>query len=125
MATTLHKCCGRIYGGSYRGHPCGNTGKFEHDGKWYCGTHDPVRLAAKYDKAEAEREAKWAARIESQAKAEYARKVAQDKVDLFPELVAALEDLMEYAGIIEERCDAVATTAAREILAKARKVGAA
>ena len=34
------------------------------------------------------------------------------------ELLAALEDMMEYAGIIEERCDSAATNRARRIIAK-------
>ena len=36
-----------------------------------------------------------------------------------PELLEALKELMEYAGIIEERCDAVATNKARAAIAKA------
>lgn len=34
-------------------------------------------------------------------------------------LLAALKELMEYAGIIEDRCDAVATNKARAAIAKA------
>jgi len=36
-----------------------------------------------------------------------------------PTLLEALQGLMEYAGIIEERCDAVATQAARDAIALA------
>ena len=36
-----------------------------------------------------------------------------------PELLEALKELMEYAGIIEERSDAVATNKARAAIAKA------
>ena len=36
-----------------------------------------------------------------------------------PELLEALKELMEYAGIIEERCDTVATNKARAAIAKA------
>lgn len=32
------------------------------------------------------------------------------------QLVAALQEMMQYAGIIEERCDSVATDAARKAL---------
>jgi hypothetical protein len=32
----------------------------ERDGKWYCGTHDPDRRAAKQAERDAERERKWA-----------------------------------------------------------------
>ena len=34
------------YGG-YRFHACGNPGKIEQDGKWYCGIHNPVKRTAK------------------------------------------------------------------------------
>ncbi len=36
-----------------------------------------------------------------------------------PDLLAALQEMMEYAGIIEERCDSVATNMARRAIAKA------
>ena len=36
-----------------------------------------------------------------------------------PVMLEALKELMEYAGIIEERCDAVATNKARAAIAKA------
>ena len=36
-----------------------------------------------------------------------------------PELLEALKELMEYAWIIEDRCDAVATNKARAAIAKA------
>ncbi len=36
-------------------------------------------------------------------------------------LVAALEEMMEYAGIIEERCDSVATDKARAALAAVKE----
>lgn len=37
---------------SYR---CNKRASYERDGKWYCGTHDPVRVKAKRE----ERDAKW------------------------------------------------------------------
>jgi len=41
---------------------CGKTAKVEHEGKHYCGTHDPVKLAAR----RAEKAAKWNAQWASQ-----------------------------------------------------------
>lgn len=51
------KCCASISSGfgSYR---CNNPGKVERNGKLYCGTHDPVRLKEKRDKARTEAEAR-------------------------------------------------------------------
>ncbi len=37
-----------------------------------------------------------------------------------PDMLKASEELMEYAGIIEERCDSVATDMARAAIAKAK-----
>ena len=36
-----------------------------------------------------------------------------------PDLYEALKEMLEYAGIIEERCDSVATNKARAAIAKA------
>lgn len=36
-----------------------------------------------------------------------------------PKLLSALKEMMEYAGIIEERCDSVATNRARAAIAEA------
>lgn len=40
-------------------------------------------------------------------------------VNSHAELLAALQEMMEYAGIIEERCDSIATNKARAAIAKA------
>lgn len=41
--------------GMFRMGQCSFKGKVKRDGKWYCGRHDPVKLA----KESAKREAKW------------------------------------------------------------------
>lgn len=51
-------CAGEVYHsvgrwGSYA--PCGNAGKVERAGKWYCGIHDPERVSDR----EARRRARW------------------------------------------------------------------
>ena len=38
---------------------CGRTAKFERDGKWYCGIHDPVKRKEREDR----RQAKWDADV--------------------------------------------------------------
>ena len=54
------KCCEEVFDSlTWRNHPCNNKGKVERDGKWYCGTHDPVakkERAAKRGPTEWERE---------------------------------------------------------------------
>ncbi len=41
MPKKTHRCEGSIRG-DYRSHRCLRNAKIERDGKWYCGTHDPV-----------------------------------------------------------------------------------
>ena len=64
-----HPCEASLLGGSVwsrHTYACGKTAKVERDGKWYCGIHDPVRVAAKRAERDAEyarkcteRSAKW------------------------------------------------------------------
>lgn len=53
------RCCKQVYGGSFVGHRCTRLGKLEHNGKWYCGTHDPVAIEAKRKKRHAKWDAEW------------------------------------------------------------------
>ncbi len=45
----MSNCCVKISSGGYleRFHPCPNQGKYQTAGKWYCGMHDPKRIAAR------------------------------------------------------------------------------
>ena len=55
-----HTCEGRVWHSfSLRSHACGKTAKMEHEGKWYCGIHDPVKRAGKRAERDAAWEAKW------------------------------------------------------------------
>lgn len=59
-AKEKHQCCGQIWQ-NYHYSSCSRNGKVERDGKWYCGTHDPVAVEEKSKKRDAIFEAKWAA----------------------------------------------------------------
>lgn len=61
-AVDRHRCATRVYAGSFSGHPCSKPGKVERGGKWYCGTHDPVRLHEKRAARAAKWDAEWAAK---------------------------------------------------------------
>ena len=61
---------------SYR-RPCGRPGKVEREGKWYCGIHDPERVA----KRDEETRARW----DRQSKA---RNLLWDANELCQNLVA-------------------------------------
>ena len=59
-------CCAKVCtnpGSDDRWHrsykPCGKTAKFERDGKFYCGTHDPVAREAKQNATRAKWHAEW------------------------------------------------------------------
>ena len=52
--------------------------------------------------------------------ADYLKRIADlSLIAAAPELLEALQEMMEYAGIIEERCDSIATNKARAAIAKA------
>lgn len=56
------QCCGQIRRGSgyhIRHVQCEKTGKIERDGKWYCGTHDPVKRAEKRAAIQAKWQGDW------------------------------------------------------------------
>lgn len=40
-------------------HACGKTAKYEHDGKWYCGTHYPPNVEARREKKSQKWQQKW------------------------------------------------------------------
>lgn len=54
MSEIRIKCCKDVSKG-YGYRACGRNAKYERDGKWYCGMHDPVAKKARYDKRDAER----------------------------------------------------------------------
>lgn len=50
------KCAAAVYyPGSWRSARCNKPGKFEEDGKWYCGIHNPAKIRAR----KAANQAKW------------------------------------------------------------------
>ena len=55
-----HTCREEVFR-DYRFRVCGKTAKYERDGKWYCGTHDPVAKQARDDKFSAKIAAELAA----------------------------------------------------------------
>lgn len=85
------RCCEMIYRQSYR-HQCPKSGKIERDGKWYCGTHDPVRIKEKRE----ERDRKWSERFRAQREdsEQRERDEAEQKrrADLFPCLLKSLSE---------------------------------
>jgi len=95
MEKIKYKCCATIYFGTLGMHhkPCSKTAKFERDGARYCGTHDPVAVAARDKQRDAEYKRKWEA--ERQERAANAAAAAEQKrrADCYDELLNSLNDL--------------------------------
>lgn len=45
-----HRCCKRVYAGTFSGHPCKIPAALEKEGKWYCKRHDPAAVEARREK---------------------------------------------------------------------------
>ncbi len=96
MTTEKQKCSEIVWpAGAFRGHQCHNSAKVERDGKWFCGTHDPVAVIEKRDKKNAEFRAEVAARQKLQAEAAAKRNEQQRRAACFPELLEALKAIKE------------------------------
>lgn len=87
-----HKCCGTVWpAGAFRSYPCSRNAKVERDGKWYCGTHDPVAVAAKQSSKKELREREWLEYRAKVAKETADRKQKDHRADCFPDLLDALK----------------------------------
>ena len=56
------KCSARTRGDVWRDYPCSKNAKVYRDGKWYCGIHDPVKVAEREAKRSAAYQKKQAFR---------------------------------------------------------------
>ena len=54
------KCSKRIHKG-WSAYTCSKNAKVERDGRLYCGTHDPIKVAERRVKQKAKWDEKWAA----------------------------------------------------------------
>jgi hypothetical protein len=122
MTKEKHKCCEIVWpAGAFRGHQCHNSAKIQRDGKWLCGTHDPVAVIEKRNKKNAELRAEAAVRQRLQAEAAAKRNEQERRADCFPELLEALkvcEGRLTY--LAQESVDVMyELKAARAAIAKA------
>jgi hypothetical protein len=68
--------CQALVRGVWLNVECGKPGKVEVEGKWYCGIHDPVKVA----KRRANTEAKWAAERDHTRQTETEMKALLDRL---------------------------------------------
>ena len=76
---------------------CRNKAKVEHDGKSYCGTHDPVRIAAKKKLREAAWQREYDVQQATQKQAAKNKLANARRLKLFPQLVEELKKV-EWKG---------------------------
>lgn len=64
MTAEKKYCCCEVWGDgqSFRPRCCARNAIVNRDGRWYCGTHDPVKVAEK----NAKRESAWKVKMEEQ-----------------------------------------------------------
>ena len=101
MSEVKHTCCAAM--GTFFTQTCGKNAKFERDGKWYCGTHDPVAFAAKREERNAAYAAKWQAMNARHSEEAAKRKETQRRSDCFDELVDALKHYANGSNWGEDR----------------------
>ena len=80
----MSQCSAEMYNPIGFGYPCSYPAKMHHEGKGYCGVHDPVKRKAK--RGESSR--KW--RVDFDARMKHAEE-EQHKLDTWDALVAACE----------------------------------
>jgi hypothetical protein len=92
-----HKCQQQVWN-NYRYYPCDRKAKVEHEDKFYCGIHDPVKRAEKNAVRDAAREVRYEAdrkRYAMQSAAPAlceALQACRDYLDAIPESAAGGDD---------------------------------
>ena len=114
-----HLCAKDVYRGRFSSSPCARTAKVERNGKHYCGIHDPVSVAEK----RAKRDAEWRAEEEEDrqnAAAIFRASIQTEnerRLALFDEM---LEALKLASSIIGHPDDSVSQSIV-ELIAKAEE----
>lgn len=102
-------CCHIVYVGLLpRGHACGRSANYEHEGKHYCKTHHPPTVKAKADIRTAKYNAESTKRVNTIIKAA-----------MFDEVFGALKDCFnaaQHAGVM--KADRTKVDAAKAIIEK-------
>ena len=100
-----HKCEGKVRG-DWRSFSCAAGAKYETNGKWYCGRHEPGKVAARKAKLDAKRAEASAARSR-RWNTEDARKARRDACEAaFAGREIATEKITE--GLVWQLRDALA-----------------
>lgn len=98
-------CSGRTWGGRMGWHGCSSKPTSTHDGKPYCHVHDPVKAAARRDKANA----KWRAEQDSKDR----KRKLDEAVRLTADAVVKAADLAFSHQMTERDADIMEVPLAR------------
>jgi hypothetical protein len=83
-------CCKKV--GTWLTNTCGRPSKVVHEGKHYCGIHNPIAIAEKYAVKTAAWHAEWAARDASRDAAKAKQLEIERRAACYPELLEALKE---------------------------------
>jgi len=89
----------------------------EHDGKFYCGLHDPIKVAARKEQARDRREARWneavakeRAALDKRNRAQACEAACEGAIDPRPgELAACRKEQAELLAALKRQNEAVET----------------
>ena len=102
MSAQHPTCEGRTWARGFGRNVRGLRAKVERNGMHYCGTHDPVAIKAREDKKKAERDAISEMRRKRYAEINAAQTERDRRADLFPELVEALQSMLDrYVSLVQ------------------------
>lgn len=103
MTEQVRMCCEIIRGSfSWSGHACPHRAKVERDGKWYCGTHDPVAAKARRDKKHAEWDEQHRKEIAFAKARNDARQEADRRARRYDDMLAALRRAVVVLAAVAE-----------------------
>jgi hypothetical protein len=89
MSELKPTCCKKV--GTWLTNTCGKPSKVVHEGKHYCGIHNPIAIAEKYAVKTAAWHAEWAARDVSRDAAKAKQLEIERRAACYPELLEALK----------------------------------
>ena len=90
--------CSKMLWQGFHQFNCRNKPKMTHEGKGYCGLHDPVKRAAKQAERDAKWQAQWEARDAAQEAAQREQRKAEHALRWHDTLVGMLDSLSRNVG---------------------------
>lgn len=94
-----HRCIGETHPPGIRfGIQCSKNAKVEREGKWYCGTHDPVAVKQKREARDLEWREKYAAERSEEQEKRNAKAEIERRAGCFDDLLSALQEAVDGMG---------------------------